>query len=139
MCGLFTNLRTNLTPPSLPQRIRKRINQIHKPQSFEVEDGSPGPPHPPFSEKTRLHGEERTNPRPAPESPASQIVKYGGEAASPKSSSPFDVVELVFLPIRLSLFLLLVRIPVLCSVLARCSNGCRRYDKVALVARQEAC
>ncbi|XP_069168947.1 uncharacterized protein [Procambarus clarkii] len=79
--------------PSLPQRIRKRINQIHKPQSFEVEDGSPGPPHPPFSEKTRLHGEERTNPRPAPESPASQIVKYGGEAASPKSSSPFDVVD----------------------------------------------
>ncbi|KAG7175106.1 GRAM domain-containing protein 4-like [Homarus americanus] len=79
--------------PSLPQRIRKRINQIHKPQSFEVEDGSPGPPQPPISEKTRLLGEERTNPRPGPEPPACQIVKYGGEAANHKSSSTFDVVE----------------------------------------------
>ncbi|XP_069947697.1 uncharacterized protein [Cherax quadricarinatus] len=79
--------------PSLPQRIRKRINQIHKPQSFEVDDGSPGPPQPLISEKTRLLGEERTNNRPGPELPTSQIVKYGGEAANPKSSSPFDVVE----------------------------------------------
>ncbi|KAK4293737.1 hypothetical protein Pmani_033585, partial [Petrolisthes manimaculis] len=30
--------------PSLPQRIRKRINQIHKTQSMDVDDGSPGPP-----------------------------------------------------------------------------------------------
>nr|XP_027227124.1 GRAM domain-containing protein 4-like isoform X3 [Penaeus vannamei] len=82
--------------PSLPQRIRKRINQIHKSQSFEVEDGSPGPPPPPlpFSDKLpRVIGEERTNPKSGFEQPTIQIVKYGGEAANPKSSSTFDVVE----------------------------------------------
>lgn len=88
----MTNLCTNLTP-SLPQRIRKRINQIHKPQSFEVDDGSPGPPQPPTSEKSRLFADERTNQKSGFEQPA---VKYGGEAANLKPNSSFDVVELVF-------------------------------------------
>ncbi|XP_042869270.1 uncharacterized protein LOC122251405 isoform X2 [Penaeus japonicus] len=82
--------------PSLPQRIRKRINQIHKSQSFEVEDGSPGPPPPPlpFSDKLpRVIGEERPIPKSGYEQPTNLIVKYGGEAANPKSSSTFDVVE----------------------------------------------
>ncbi|XP_071537611.1 uncharacterized protein [Panulirus ornatus] len=79
--------------PSLPQRIRKRINQIHKPQSFEVDDGSPGPPQPQVSEKSRLLGDERISQKSGFEQPASQSVKHGGEAANLKSNSSFDVVE----------------------------------------------
>ncbi|XP_066938517.1 uncharacterized protein [Macrobrachium rosenbergii] len=85
--------------PSLPQRIRKRINQMHKSQSFDVEDGSPGPPpplHPPTSDKIRLISEERACHKTIPagyDPPTYLSVKYGEEAANAKSSSTFDVVE----------------------------------------------
>ncbi|XP_063874437.1 splicing regulatory glutamine/lysine-rich protein 1-like isoform X4 [Scylla paramamosain] len=81
--------------PSLPQRIRKRINQMHKTQSFEVEESCPGPPQTPVAERLRLQGDEKLSQRSSSslEHSTNQNVKYGGEAANPKSSSPFDVVE----------------------------------------------
>ncbi|XP_050704977.1 uncharacterized protein LOC126990399 isoform X1 [Eriocheir sinensis] len=82
--------------PSLPQRIRKRINQMHKTQSFEVEDSCPGPPpqsQNQAADRLRLQVDEKASPRSPFDHPPGQSVKYGGEAANPKSSSPFDVVE----------------------------------------------
>ncbi|XP_063874445.1 uncharacterized protein LOC135107925 isoform X6 [Scylla paramamosain] len=49
--------------PSLPQRIRKRINQMHKTQSFEVEESCPGPPQTPVAERLRLQGDEKLSQR----------------------------------------------------------------------------
>ncbi|KAK7084124.1 GRAM domain-containing protein 4, partial [Halocaridina rubra] len=94
--------------PSLPQRIRKRINQMHKSQSFDVEDGSPGPPAstlnpslaPTSVDKTRLVIEERSHYirggglGGSIDSPAfHHTVKYGEESTPVKSTSSFDVVE----------------------------------------------
>ncbi|KAG0714949.1 GRAM domain-containing protein 4 [Chionoecetes opilio] len=79
--------------PSLPQRIRKRINQMHKTQSFEVEESCPGTPQTPVADRLRLQGDDKLTQRSSFELSANQNVKYGGEAASPKSSPPFDVVE----------------------------------------------
>ncbi|XP_045103081.1 uncharacterized protein LOC123499323 isoform X3 [Portunus trituberculatus] len=49
--------------PSLPQRIRKRINQMHKTQSFEVEESCPGPPSTPLADRLRPQGDEKLSQR----------------------------------------------------------------------------
>ena len=97
---------------------------MHKTQSFEVEESCPGPPQTPVADRLRPQGEEKLSPRSTLEHSTNQNVKYGGEAANPKSSSPFDVVELVSLSLSVCLRLSACLLVCLSACLSVCLSVC---------------